>query len=145
MSKVQDVVAMYKKGFVCSQAMLSTYGMQFGIDREIALKVAAAFGGGMGRMGETCGAVTGAFMLIGLKCGNTKAKDKKARRKTDELVREFVSKFEAKHGSIRCKDLLGYDLSTSDGWKTAKKKKLFKTVCSGFVQDAAEIIEQMLK
>lgn len=145
MSKVESVVSMYREGFVCSQAMLSTYGTKFGLDREIALKVAAAFGGGMGRMGETCGAVTGAFMLIGLKYGNIKAKDKKARRKTYELVKEFVSRFESRHGSIKCKDLLGCDISTREGWNSAKKNKLFKTVCPKYVQDAAELVEQILR
>jgi C_GCAxxG_C_C family probable redox protein len=145
MSKVKEAVSMFGKGFVCTQALLATYGTQFGIDREIALKVAAAFGGGMGRMGETCGAVTGAFMLIGLKYGNIKAKDKKARRKTYELVKEFVSKFESLHGSIKCKDLLGHDISSPEGWNAAKKKKVFKTVCPKYVKDAARIIEQIIE
>ncbi|UCD87418.1 MAG: C_GCAxxG_C_C family protein [Desulfobacterales bacterium] len=144
MSKVESVVAMYKQGFVCSQAMLSTYGTKFGLDREIALKVAAAFGGGMSRMGKTCGAVTGAFMLIGLKHGNITPKDKQARRKTYELVREFVSKFESRHGSIKCQDLLGCDISTPEGWNAAKNNKLFETVCPKYVRHAAEIIEQIL-
>ena len=99
----------------------------------------------MGRMGETCGAVTGAFMLIGLKYGNIKAKDKKARRKTYELVKEFVSKFESLHGSIKCKDLLGHDISSQEGWNAAKKKKVFKTVCPKYVKDAARIIEQIIE
>jgi C_GCAxxG_C_C family probable redox protein len=145
MSKIENAVSMFAEGFVCSQALLATYGTQLGLDREIALKAAAAFGGGMGRMGETCGAVTGAFMLIGLKYGNIKAKDKKARRKTYELVKEFVSKFESLHGSIKCKDLLGHDISTQEGWNVAKKKKVFKTVCPKYVEDAARIIEQILE
>ena len=136
---------MYKEGFVCSQALLSTYGEQFGLDREIALRVAAAFGGGMSRMGETCGAVTGAFMLIGLKHGNVKPKDKKARQKTYEVAREFVSRFESRYGSVRCKDLLGCDISTSEGYNLAKEKKLFENVCPQYVEDAAKIIEQILE
>jgi C_GCAxxG_C_C family probable redox protein len=144
-SKVASALSMYKEGFVCSQALLSTYGPQFGLDREIALRVAAAFGGGMSRMGETCGAVTGAFMLIGLKHGNVKPKDKKARQKTYEVARAFVSRFESRHGSVRCKDLLGCDISTSEGYNLAKEKKLFENVCPQYVEDAAKIIEQILE
>lgn len=145
MTKVHDAVSMYRDGFVCSQALVSTYGVQFGLDREMALKLAAPFGGGMARMGETCGAVSGAMVVIGLKYGNTKPKDKKTREKMYDMVREFVREFESRHGSIRCRDLLGCDISTAEGWKAAKKEKLFKNVCPKYVQDAAQIIEQMLR
>jgi C_GCAxxG_C_C family probable redox protein len=63
MDEVEHAVSCFKDGFSCSQAVLSAYGEQFGLDREMALKVSGAFGGGMGHLGETCGAVTGAFML----------------------------------------------------------------------------------
>jgi C_GCAxxG_C_C family probable redox protein len=143
-SKVESAVSLYNEGFVCSQALLSTYGTRFGLNRDIALKVAAAFGGGMSRLGGTCGAVTGAFMLIGLKYGNIEPKDKEARRKTYEVAREFVSKFVSLHGSIHCTDLLGCDISTPEGWNVAKKKKLFETICPKYVRDTAEIVEQIL-
>jgi C_GCAxxG_C_C family probable redox protein len=145
MSKVEEAVSTFKEGFLCSQALLSTYGKQFGLSREIALRVSAAFGGGMSRMGETCGAVTGAFMAIGLKYGNTKADNEKAREKTYKVVREFVDKFKARHGSLQCKDLLGCDISTPEGRSIAKENKLYDTVCPKFVQDAAEIMEQILE
>ena len=124
--------------------MFSSFGEEFGLDRERALKVAGAFGGGMGRMGETCGAVTGAFMVIGLKYGMTKAKDEEARDKTYELVREFVTKFQSRHGSIVCRELLGYDLNNPQEGELAKKKGLFDTLCPQLVQDATEILEEIL-
>ncbi|MBW2172825.1 MAG: C_GCAxxG_C_C family protein [Deltaproteobacteria bacterium] len=145
MTRVEHALSMFKEGFVCSQALLAAYGEQFGLKRETALKVAAAFGGGLCRMGETCGAVTGALMVIGLKYGNVKAKDKKAREKTYELAREFVRGFEDRNGTINCKRLLDCDISTPEGLSTAREKKLFQTVCPKYVQDAAEIVEQILK
>ena len=96
-------------------------------------------------MGETCGAVTGAFMVIGLKYGNTEADDEEAREKTYKVVREFVDRFGGRHGSLRCKDLLGCDISTPEGRSTAKENKLYDTVCPKLVQEAAEIIEQILE
>ncbi len=144
MSRVELTVSCFREGFSCSQAILSTYGTQFGLNREIALKVAEAFGGGMCHMGETCGAVTGAFMVMGLKYGRTIAGDKQSQDKTTSLVNEFVNRFKSRNVSIVCKELLGCDLSTPEGMNMAKEKNLFATICPKFVQDAAEIIEQIL-
>jgi len=98
----------------------------------------------MGRMGEQCGAVTGAFMVIGLKYGKAKAADEGARDRTYELVREFVTRFRSRHGSIVCRELLGYDLSNPQEGELAKKKGLFDTLCPQLVRDAAEILEEIL-
>jgi C_GCAxxG_C_C family probable redox protein len=98
----------------------------------------------MARMGEQCGAVTGAFMVIGLKYGKTKAKDDGARDKTYGLAREFVARFQSRHGSIICKELLGYDLSNPKEGETAKEKGLFVTLCPHFIRTAAEILEEIL-
>lgn len=144
MSRVEQAVSCFKEGFSCSQALLSIYGVEFGLDRETALKVSGAFGGGMGRMGETCGAVTGAFMVIGLKYGNTRVDDRQAKEKTYSLVKEFVEKFKSRNGSIACRELLGCDISTPEGMEIAKEKNLFATLCPKLVSDAAEIIEQTL-
>jgi C_GCAxxG_C_C family probable redox protein len=118
--------------------------MRFGLDRVIALKVSGAFGSGMG-MGETCGAVTGAFMIIGLKHGKTKADDDVARETTYILVKELTVRFLAQNGSIKCKDLLGHDVNTPEGMDAVIDKKLFITFCPKFVQDAAEITQEILK
>lgn len=96
-------------------------------------------------MGETCGAVIGACMVIGLKHAKTKARDDVSREKTDELVHEFVTRFKARNKSIICKELLQCDISTREGLKSAKKEKHFKKRCPKFVQDAAEILEDILK
>ena len=98
----------------------------------------------MARMGATCGAVTGAFMVIGLKYGKVKAEDDEARDKTYELVRKFVNRFQSRHGSIICKELLGYDLNNPQEGETVKKMGLFDTLCPQFVRDATEILEEIL-
>lgn len=78
MNNVERAVSSFKEGFSCSQALLSTYGPEPGVDRRTALRVSGAFGGGICRMGETCGAVTGALMVVGLKYGRTMAEDEEA-------------------------------------------------------------------
>ena len=145
MNRVELAVACFEDGFSCSQAVFSTYATQLGLNRETALKIAGAFGGGMGNMGETCGAVTGAFMVIGLKHSRSIAEDSQSREKTNSLVREFVDKFKSRNGSILCRELLGYDLNTPEGTGMVREKKLRDTLCTRFVRDAAEIIEQIFE
>ena len=95
-------------------------------------------------MGETCGAVTGAFMVLGLKHGRAKIEDEEAGTRTYGLVNEFVKRFRSRNPSIICKDLLGIDLSTPEGLKQANEKDVHANVCPKFVQDAAEILEEFL-
>ena len=144
MNKVECAVSYFEQGFSCSQAVFSTFGTQLGLDRELALKVAGGFGGGMGRMGKTCGAVTGAFMTIGLQHGNTSAEDKQTKEKVYSLIQEFVAEFEARNGSIVCNELLDYDISVPEQTQAARDAGLFNTLCPKLVRDAAEIVEQIL-
>lgn len=145
MNRVERAVSCFEEGFSCSQAVCSAFGPQFGLNREMALKVSGVFGGGLGRMGETCGAVTGALMVIGLKYGNIRAEDKKTKLKAYSFVREFVDEFKLRNGSITCRELIDCDISTPEGMKLAEKKELFATLCPKFVHDAAEIIEHILE
>ncbi|MHC4156261.1 MAG: C-GCAxxG-C-C family protein [Planctomycetota bacterium] len=142
-NNVNQAVALFEQGFNCVQAILAVYGKQFGLERETALKLACGFGGGM-RMGQTCGVVTGAFMVLGLKYGQTEAEDRGPKERTYELVRQFVEKFESRNGSVMCKELLGCDISTPEGMKTARERDLFVSFCPKMVRDSAEIIEEML-
>jgi len=114
-TRVDRAVMCFSSGFSCSQAILSTYAEQLGLDRCTALKVSGAFGGGMARMGDTCGAVTGAFMAIGLKHGNTELEDEESKTRTYAVVREFVERFKATHTSIVCRELLGCEIGTPEG------------------------------
>jgi C_GCAxxG_C_C family probable redox protein len=144
MSKTEQAVDCMKQTFSCSQAILSTYGPELGLDREMALRVAGSFGGGMARMGETCGAVTGALMVIGLKYGNTRADDKEAKEQTYRVVTEFVEKFRKRHYSTLCRELVGCDLGTPEGMQFFKEQGLANSVCLGLVRDAGEILEELL-
>lgn len=144
MDRVTKAVSCFKEGFSCSQAVLSSFSELFGLNREIALKISQPFGAGTARRGETCGAVTGAFMVIGLKYGRIKAEDLQAREKTYNLVREFIRRFKSLHSTIICKELLGCDLSTPEGLNLAEEKHLFDTLCPKFVQSAVEIVEKII-
>lgn len=144
MNKTEKATATFKEGFSCSQAVFSTFAKELGADESTVLKLSDAFGGGMGRMALTCGAVAGAFMVIGLKYGRTSAHDGEAKQKTANLVREFAQKFEERNKSIVCKELLDCDISTDEGSKYAKESNLTGTICPKLVTDAVEILEEIL-
>ncbi len=129
----------------CAQAVLSTYCEKFGLERSLALKLAQGFGGGMGRMGATCGAVTGAYMVLGLAQKMWDDNPRQSLERTYELVREFNQRFKALHGSVICKELISCDLSTSEGLAEARSKKIFTTVCPDFVSDSIKILEAMIQ
>lgn len=142
-SRVQTAVERFNNGYNCSQSVLSSYSEQFGLDCEKAFRVATGFGGGM-CMAGTCGAVTGAFMVLGLKYGNSTAQDLHAKDKTYERVSQFTDRFMRRNESVECEQLLGCDISTPEGMKQAQDEGLFTSVCPRMVQDAAEILEEML-
>ncbi len=142
MSKADLAVECFKKGFNCSQAVFSTYCESLGLDKETAMKVSCGLGGGMGRMGETCGAVSAAYLLIGLKYGQVREEDKELKDKTYATVREFAEKFKERNKSTQCKELIGVDFLT--GERKAVSERL-KNTCPKLIHDSAEIIEEMLQ
>ncbi len=145
MNRVESAVSFFNNRFNCCQSVLLAYCEEFGLDSQVASRLSAGFAGGMGRMAGVCGAVTGAFMVLGLKYGNMRAEDNESKQRTQKLIREFAEKFKSRNGSIDCKDILGYDISTPQGLRTVKEEGLFSRLCPGFVQYAAEILQEMLK
>jgi C_GCAxxG_C_C family probable redox protein len=127
----------------CSQAVLTAFCEEYGLSPALARQLALGFGGGMGRTGKTCGAVTGAYMVIGLKHELNAQNGQQVKERVYALVNEFTRRFTQVNGSIVCKELLGYDLSTPEGSAAAKEKGLFTTLCPKFVKDAVEILEGM--
>ena len=140
-SKVKEAVDCFNDGFNCSQAVLSAYCGEFGMDKKTALQIACGFGAGMGRLQETCGAVSGAYMLIGLKYGKFLKEDNPAKEKTYAMVREFARLFEERNKTTNCRELLGVDLIKGDKQTAAER---VKSICPQMVKDASEIIESLL-
>lgn len=145
MNKPEIAAECFNNGFNCSQAVFSAYTEEFGIEKEQALKIACAFGGGMARMGNTCGAVTGAMMAIGLKYGKSKAEDDAARDKTYSTVKDFVNEFKLRNSSIVCRELLGFDLNNPEEMAAFKEKNPGVNPCPKFVKDAVEILDKIFE
>ncbi len=134
----------YFNGFNCAQSVIASFADKLEIDEEVVLKMASGFGGGMGRMQETCGAVTGAFMVIGFLRGKYKLGDEEAKEKTNQLIQEFSQKYTEKFGSINCKALIEFDLNTEEGRQQAEKEDVFLKKCSNYVKDSVELLEEIL-
>ncbi|MFX0023106.1 MAG: C-GCAxxG-C-C family protein [Candidatus Hermodarchaeota archaeon] len=144
MTNVEKAISSFRDDLNCAQSVLSTFSTQYGLNLDTALKLASGFGGGMGRLGNTCGAVTGAFMVIGLKNGMGIDKNTDAKEKTYQLIRKFSEKFKDMHGSLMCKQLLGCDISTTDGKEYFNQNDLFEKKCLQYVKNAVKILEEII-
>lgn len=138
MTNKADLVDEKFSNYNCAQTVFSLHANELGIDEQTALKISSGFGGGMA-CAETCGAVTGAYMVIGMKHGHaTSDPDKKANTKLK--IQNFNEKFIATHGSLICKKLIGFDISTTQGALEASEEGVFKTKCPVFIKSACEIL-----
>lgn len=134
----------FTNGFNCAQAVFSAYATAVGVPEEDALRIGCGFGGGMARQQEVCGAVTGAYMVIGAQCRMTDAANTDAKERTYALVNTFAGRFREAHGTTICLDLLGCDLNTEEGQREVTKKNLAATVCLPCVHTACRILDSIL-
>jgi C_GCAxxG_C_C family probable redox protein len=132
----------FAQGLNCSQAIFSAFASQFVLSDEAALKIASPFGGGIARQAEVCGALTGALMVIGLQRGNVTPVNKD---ETYRIAEDFLKRFKERHGAILCRELIGYDISTSEGLQAARESKVFAAICPGLVEDTARSLVEFLK
>ena len=138
-----EAVAFLKQGCNCCQAVLAAYAERHGLERGTALKLGTGFGSGVSQLGEMCGAVSGAILVLGLRHGRSSAEDQAAQQKTWELVRKFVARFKQRHGSTECRQLLGCDPSNPAQLEWAAKQGLFATRCPKLVREAVELLEEL--
>lgn len=140
MSKYSDrAVELFKEGKNCSQAVFAAFAPDFGIPEETALRIAVGLGGGVGRMREVCGTVTGSAMVIGLKYPDMKTPD------VYKLVREFADEFRQTNPSIVCKELLGLSKPEESHVPEARTAEYYKKrPCVQIVEDAALAVEKIL-
>lgn len=139
--RVAKAVALFKEGFNCAQSVVAAFADMYGFTREQALHMSASFGGGIGRMRETCGAVCGLFMLAGLEKCATEGNDREGKAANYALVQELAAEFKKRNGALRCADLLGLSkkepmVSTPE----ARTSQYYaKRPCVKMVETAAQI------
>jgi C_GCAxxG_C_C family probable redox protein len=142
-SEVELAVDLFRQGCACSQAILGAYGPRYGLKENDALRLAAGFAAGM-RRAETCGAVTGAMMVLGLACCRGSGRTLEERRGVYDAVTSFAQQFRQEQGFLACRELLGCDITTPEGARTAEEGRLFQTKCVELVRSAATLLEEML-
>lgn len=105
--RVEKAVELFKNGYNCSQSVVAAFADMYGFSEEQALRMSASFGGGIGRMRQTCGAACGMFMLAGLETGAVDGKDREGKAANYALVQELAEEFKRRNGSMVCAELLG--------------------------------------
>ena len=133
----------FSQKFNCAQAVFAAFASELGLNEEQALKICGCFGSGM-RKGEVCGACTGALMALGLKYGQSEVEDLESKIKTNDVAQKFLDLFQKENGSYICKELLGCDISTSQGVQYALDNNLFVEFCPKMVESATIIAEKLL-
>lgn len=141
----QKAMELFMQGYNCSQSVFATFYENLGIDFETALKISSSFGGGMGRLREVCGAVSGMFMVAGLKYGYTNPKDNKAKMAHYKLIQELAAQFKAENHSIICRELLGLAAGPDNYVPELRTNEYYKKrPCSELVGCAARIMEELI-
>ncbi len=136
---------LFDSGLNCAQSVLSVFSPELKINSDDALRISSAFGGGMGRLQEKCGAVTGAFMVLGIHCSNTVYDEKERKNKINSMVQEFDRRFNEMHGSTQCRVLMNCNLNTEEGRKYSQEKDLRNNVCMNCVSNSVKLLNEMIK
>ncbi len=146
MKKADKAIEYFRSKFNCSQSVFTVFGTEYGLPENDSLKVACAFGGGMGRQQHTCGAVTGAMMALGLKYGKALHDTEEKKQLTYSKTRELFAEFIKLHGTTNCRELLdGLDLNNPEDHEKIIQQRLFDIKCEKYVTDSVTIVEKIMK
>ncbi len=136
---VEKSASLFRQGYNCAQSVLLTMQDFWGEKKTLEPKIASAFGGGIGRRGSLCGALTGGVIAIGQRYGSNKP-NPEGRGKAYSLALKFYDRFQKEQGSVFCRDLVGYDLADPKELKKAWDSNVFISKCLHFVEKAVEIL-----
>jgi C_GCAxxG_C_C family probable redox protein len=141
---LEEALELFKSGYHCSQAVLAAFSEDLDLPKETALKISCPFGGGLGGYGRTCGALTGAMMVVGLKYGTTKATDLDAKKLSREKTRQLIEAFEKVYGTSNCNELVGFDRSNLSGAELMAKLPQFHSICPKYLETVISFLEEEL-
>lgn len=142
LSFIEISAARHREGYNCAQSVFAAFAEELGLPLDMAMPLAAPFGGGIGRRGEICGAATGALLTLGLRHGSA-VPGKATKEHAYAIAAEFLSRFEARMGAVCCRDLLQADISTPEGHAAARERNAF-AVCPLAIATATEIAASLL-
>ena len=147
--RVARAVENFMAGYGCCQSVVAAFADLYGLDDTLAKKIAAGFGGGIGRMRMMCGAVSGIVMLVGLHCGQTEGSDREGKSACYKVVQELLEQSRQQNGSLICAEILGlkgYEKATSSYIASPRTAEYYKTrPCAAKVESAARIFADFLR
>ena len=147
--RVSRAVDFFMQGYGCCQSVVAAFADLYGLDDTLAKKIAAGFGGGVGRMRMMCGAVSGIVMLVGLDCGQTEGSDREGKSACYKVVQELLEQSRQENGSIICAEILGingYEKAHSSYVASERTAEYYKKrPCAAKVESAARIFAKYLK
>lgn len=143
MNRSENAKELFLSGYNCAQSVVLSFADDLKYSKELAQKMAAGFGGGMGKTQETCGAVTGAVMVLGLLKGEEVNNNDELKEAAYGGVKELTRQFVAAYKTTNCRDLIGCDLNTQEGAARFKEDKLLENICAPCVKKAVEILEEI--
>jgi C_GCAxxG_C_C family probable redox protein len=141
----EKAILTFRAGLNCSQAVAAAFAEKLGYDREMVLDLATGFGGGMGHMQETCGAVTGAFMVLGMYNRRIRPDNLTRKQNTYPMVQKFNARFLEIHSTTRCIDLIRCDLNTPEGKALAKENRVHETICEDCISTSVRILNDLMR
>ena len=143
--KADKAYELFKEGYNCAQAVLGAFADELGLDTETAMKISSSFGGGMSRLREVCGAVSGMFMVTGLKYGYSMPDEKEGKADLYKLNQDLAKKFEDINGSIICRELLALGTKSDEPTPENRTEQYYKKrPCAELVAEAANILEEYI-
>ncbi len=144
-AKITKALETFRSGRNCAQTVLITFTADLEVDSNLALDLSSGFGAGMGRLQETCGAVTGAFMVLGLYNSRICLTEDETKESTISMIQNFSKKFIRIHGVTDCKSLLKCDLKTEEGQKEYRQYHLSERVCEKCIQNSVSIVQELIE
>ena len=145
MTRKEKAMQSFKEGYNCSQCLILAFEDKLSIDLDTALSISSPFGGGMGRLREVCGSVSGMFMVFGFLNGYNKPDDYEGKKQLYAHIQELGRRFEEANGSIVCRELLGLDVKHQDSTPEKRTEEYYKKrPCAELVGIATEILETYL-
>lgn len=142
----KKATALFREGYNCAQAVCLAFADLYDIDEETILKLSSSFGGGMGRLREVCGTVSGMFIVAGILYGYSEPKDFEGKKKHYERIQELAHRFEEINGSIICRTLLGLDHNRDCAVPEKRTEEYYKKrPCAALVGIAAAIMEEYIE
>ena len=147
--RVSRAVDHFMAGYGCCQSVVAAFCDLYGLDETMAKRIAAGFGGGVGRMRMMCGAVSGLVMLVGLDCGQTEGSDREGKSACYKVVQELLAQSKAENGSVICAEILGlkgYEKAPCSYVASPRTAEYYKTrPCAAKVESAARIFADYLR